>query len=139
MVVRGTYPAPHGPARARASQPVVPPAAGCALVIGLMFVHKGQGQSPIPASSVGEWYRDTIFALIVGVVAAVAASLSLGLRRPIVTPLAIPPALMILVGIGGLVLPRDPLMPVAIWPAIVASALALLVLALPFVPHRLPE
>lgn len=110
--------------------------AGCALVAGLMLVHKGQ--SPIPASSIGEWYRDTILALAEGVAATVAASLSLGLRRPIVTPLAGISALMVLVGVSGLVLPRDPLMPVAMWPAIVAAGLALLVLAPPFVRGRLP-
>lgn len=112
-------------------------AAICGVTIGLSLVHKGQ--SPILADAVGEWYRDTILALSQGVAAAVAASLALGLRRPVVTPLAGISALMVLVGATGLVLPRDPLMPAAMWPGIVAAAIALLVLALPRVRARLPE
>jgi len=112
-------------------------AAICGVSVGLSLVHKGQ--SPIPSDVVGEWYRDTILALGQGVAAAIAASLAIGLRRPIVTPLAGISALLLLLGVAGLVFPRDPLMPAAMWPGIVAAAIALLVLAVPSVRARLPE
>ncbi len=108
----------------------------CGIVIGLELVQRGQ--SPIPLASVGDWYRDTILALAEGALAAVAASLALGLRRPLVPVFAGVAALVIVVGVGGLLVPREPLMPVAMTPAIVASVLALLLLALPIVRHRLP-
>lgn len=112
-------------------------AAICGITIGLSLVH--EGQSPIASDVVGEWYRDTILALAQGITAAVAGSLALGLRRPLVAPLAGICGLMILIGLGGLVFPRDPLMPVAMWPGIVAAAIALLLLALPPVRARLPQ
>jgi hypothetical protein len=58
---------------------------------------------------------------------------------PVVPPLAGLCGLMLLPGVGGLEVPRDPLMPAAMWPAIVASALALATLGLPNVRDRLPE
>jgi peptidoglycan/LPS O-acetylase OafA/YrhL len=109
----------------------------CGISVGLSLVHKGQ--SPIPSDTVGEWYRDTILALAQGILAAVAASFAVGLRRPIVTPLVGICGLMLLVGLGGLVFPRDPLMPAAMVPGIVAAAIALLVLAIPPVRSHLPD
>jgi hypothetical protein len=112
-------------------------AADCALVASVALIIRGV--DPISVEQTPDWYRDTLGSLLLALSLAGAASFTTALRRwgvPIVAVLClvalVTAAVILLWGSFNAVL-------VSGIPAIVAAVVALLILALPPIRHRLED